>query len=122
MLDDETSPQVCAYKLEDIAKRSDKSIDELVDWTCQLTHRAQIGDGSDAAIEFEVQCRLIQVIPDADIELHKQLLKVSSDKRVSPLLEICRTYYIVNQEWLQCVQDMGYMQYTTPARHMIPSC
>ena len=52
-------------------------------------------NGSDAAIEFEAQCRLIQVIPDADIQLHKQLLKVSHDKRVLYLLEICRTYYAV---------------------------
>ena len=56
MLDGEISPQVCVYELEDITKRSDKSIDELVDWICQLTHRAQIGNCSDAVIEFEVQC------------------------------------------------------------------
>ena len=95
MLDDEISPRVHVYELEDITKRSDKSIDELVDWIHQLAHRAQIHDGSDAAIEFEVQCRLIQAISDADIELHKQILKVSNDKRVSHLLEICRTYYTV---------------------------
>ena len=82
MLDNEISPQVCGD-------------DELVNWICQLTHRAQISDGSDAAIEFEVQCRLIWAIPDTDIELHKQLLKVSHDKRVSHLLEIYRTYYAV---------------------------
>ena len=66
-----------------------------MDRICQLTHRAQIGDGSDAAIEFEVKCRLIQAIPDTDIKLHKQLLKVSHDKKVLHLLEICRTYYAV---------------------------
>ena len=98
MLDDEISTQVHVYELEDITKRSDESIDELVDQICQLAHRAQISNGSDAAIEFEVQCRLIQVIPDANIELHKQLLKVSCDKRVSHLLEICRTYYAVESE------------------------
>ena len=38
---------------------------------------------------------LIQVIPDANIKLCKQLLKVSCDKRVLHLLEICRTYYAV---------------------------
>ena len=54
-----------------------------------------MGNGSDAAIEFEVQCRLIWEIPDADITLCKQLLKVSHDKRVLHLLEICRTYYAV---------------------------
>ena len=94
-LDDKIFPQVCVYELEDITKRSDKSICELVDQIHQLACRAQISNGSDAAIEFEVQCRLIWVIPDANIELQKQLLKVSHDKRVSHLLEICRTYYAV---------------------------
>ena len=108
--------------LEDITKRSDKSIDELVDWICQLTCRAQIGNGSDAAIEFRVQCRLIWVIPDTDTELCKQLLKVSHDKKVLHLLEICRTYYTVESEWLQCVQVMQYMlPHATPARHMSQS-
>ena len=92
---DEISPQVHVCKLEDITKRSNKSFNELVDQIHQLAHRAQISDGSDAAIEFEVQCGLIWAIPDADIELCKQLLKVSHDKRVSHLLEICRTYYAV---------------------------
>ena len=91
MLDNEISPSV--YKLEDITKRSDKSINELVDQICQLTHRAQIGNGSDAAIEFEVQHRLIWVIQDTNIKLCKQLLKVSHEKKVSHLLDICRTYY-----------------------------
>ena len=95
MLDDKISPRVCVYKLVDIRKRSDESINELVDWICQLACRAQIGDGSDAAIEFKVQRRLIRVIPDANIELHKQLLKVSCDQRVLHLLEIYRTYYAV---------------------------
>ena len=94
-LDDEISTGVHVYKLEDITERSDESIDELVDGICQLTCRAQISNGSDAVIEFEVQCRLIWAIPDANIELHKQLLKVSHDKRVSHLLEVCRTYYAV---------------------------
>ena len=94
-LDNELSPQVHIYELEDITKRSDKSIDELVDQIHQLACRAQINNGSDAAIEFKVQCRLTWAIPDANINLHKQLPKVSHDKRVSHLLEICRTYYAV---------------------------
>ena len=94
-LDEKISPQVHVYELEDITKGSDKSIDELVNQICQLAQRAQIGNGSDAAIEFKVQFRLIKAIPDANIELHKQLLKVSCNKRVSHLLEICRTYYTV---------------------------
>ena len=40
MLDDEISPQVHVYKLEDITKRSDESINELVDQIHQLTCRA----------------------------------------------------------------------------------
>ena len=95
MLDDEISPRVCVYGLEDITKRSDKSINELVDQIYQLAHRAQIGNGSDASIEFEVQCRLIWAIPHANIELCKQLLKVGHDKRVLHLLEIYRTYSTV---------------------------
>ena len=35
------------------------------------------------------------MIPDADIELCKQLLKVSHDKKILHLLEIGRTYYAV---------------------------
>ena len=95
MLDDKISPRVHVYKLEDITKRSDESVNELVDQICQLTCRAQISNDSDAAVEFEVQCRLIREIPDANIDLYKQLLKVSHDKRVSHLLDICRTYYAV---------------------------
>ena len=49
-------------------------------------------------MEFEVQHGLIQAIPDANIKLHKQLLKVSCDKMVSHLLEICRIYYAVESE------------------------
>ena len=92
-LDDEISPGVHVNELEDITKRSDESIDELVDQIHQLICRAHSSDGSDAVTEFKVQLRLIWAIPDTDIELHKQLLKVSCDKRVSHLLEICRTYY-----------------------------
>ena len=98
MLDEKISPQVHVYELEDITKRSDESIYELVDWICQLAHRAQISDVSDAVIKFKVQCRLVWVIPDTDIKLCKQLLKVSCDKKVSFLLEICRTYYAVESE------------------------
>ena len=94
-LDDEISPWVCLCELKDIKKRSDESIDELIDRICQLAHCVQIGDGSNAAIEFEVQCRLIGAIPDANIGLQKELLKVSCKKKVSHLLEISHTYYAV---------------------------
>ena len=76
-------------------KRTDETLDALIDHICQLTHHALIGDGSDAAVEFEVQCKLICAIPHGDIELWKELLKVSWDKSVSHLLEIFQTYYAV---------------------------
>ena len=79
-LDDEISPWVCVYELEDVKKRSDESVNELIDRICQLPCCAQTGDGSDATIEFEVQCRLTQAIPDVDIDLWKELLKVNCDK------------------------------------------
>ena len=97
-LDDEISPQVRVYELEDVKKRSDESVDELVDRIHQLTCCAQIGNGSNATIEFDIQCRLIQAIPDADIELWKELLKVNHDKKVSNLLEISHTYYTIESE------------------------
>ena len=74
---------------------SDKSVNELIDRICQLACHAQIGDGSDATNEFEVHCRQIQAIPDANIELWKELLKVNHDKKVSDLLEISCTYYAI---------------------------
>ena len=94
-LDDEVSPWVHVYELEDVKKRSDESVDKLVDRICQLACWAQIGNSSNATIEFKVQCRLIQAIPDADIELQKELLKVNCNKKVSDLLEISCMYYAV---------------------------
>ena len=88
-LDDEISPPVRVSELADVKKRIDETIDALI------AHCALIGDGSDAAVEFEVQCRLICAILDGDIELWKELLKVSQDKGVSHLLEICCTYYAI---------------------------
>ena len=60
-----------------------------------IARHVQIGDGSNATIEFKVQCRLIRAIPDADIKLQKELLKVNHDKKVSDLLEINCTYYAI---------------------------
>ena len=94
-LDDEISPEVWVYELEDVKKRSDKSVHELVDRICQLTCHMQIGDGSNATIAFKVQCRLIWAIPDANIGLQEELLKVNYDKKVSHLLEISCMYYAV---------------------------
>ena len=75
-LDDEISPHVRIYELEDV-KRTDETIDALIDYICQLACHELIGDASDAAVEFEAQHRLIHAIPDGDIELQKELLKVS---------------------------------------------
>ena len=94
-LDDEISPHVRVYELEDVKKRADETIDTIIDCICQLAYCALIGDASDAAVQFEVQHRLIHAIPDSGIELQKELLKVSWDKGVSHLLEICCTYYAI---------------------------
>ena len=75
--------------------RTDETIEAPMDCICQLAHHALIGDGSDAAVEFQVQHRLIGAIPDGDIELWKELLKVRHYKGVSHLLEICQTYYTI---------------------------
>ena len=77
ILDDEISPHVRVYELEEFKKRTDETIDALIDHIHQLAHFTLIGDGSDAAVEFEAQCRLIHAIPDGEIELWKELLKVS---------------------------------------------
>ena len=63
--------------MEDVKKRTDETIDTLIDHICQIACCALIGDGSDTAVEFEVQCRLICAIPYGDIELQKELLMVS---------------------------------------------
>ena len=94
-LDDEISPCVRVYELEDVKKRTDETIDALIDCIQQFAHHVLMGDGSDTAAEFEVQCRLIHAIPGGEIELWKEHLKVSWDKGVSHPLEICHTYYAV---------------------------
>ena len=92
-LDDEISPHVRVYELEDFKKRTDETIDAPIDCICQLTHHVLTADGCDAAVEFEVQHRLLHAIPDGDIELWKKLIKVSHDKGVSHLPEIGHTHY-----------------------------
>ena len=87
-LDDEISPHVRVYELEDVKKRTDETIDALIDHICQLACHALIGDGSDASVEFEVQQSLICAISEGDIELWKEFLMVSQDKGVSHLLYI----------------------------------
>ena len=94
-LDDEISLCVRVYELEDIKKRTDETIDALVDHICQLANCVLIGGGSDEAVEFDIQYRMILAIPDSDIELQKELLKVSHNKGVSHLLEVCHTCYAI---------------------------
>ena len=57
------------YDLEAIQKKKDETAKELVAHIHQMAARAHIGDGSNAAIEFEVQCRFIRAITDDEIEL-----------------------------------------------------
>ena len=88
-------PMLESYELEDVKKRTDETINVLIDHICQLAHCALMGDGSYAAVEFQVKCRLVHAIPDDDVELQKELLKVSQNKGVSHLLEICHIYYAI---------------------------
>ena len=83
------------YELEDIKKKSGESANELVDRIRQMARLAEIGNGSNEAIEFEVQHRLIRAIPDEDIDLRKEMLKVDRAKGTAALLELACTYYRV---------------------------
>ena len=102
-LDDEISPWVHVYELEDVKKRSDESVDEVINRICQLICHVQIGNGHDAAIEFEVQCRLIWAIPDGNIELQKELLKVNHDKKYLTYWRSVAHIMPLDQGQLQCV-------------------
>ena len=53
--DTEVGPRVCMYDLEAMRKKTDETAKELVACICQMAARAHIGNGSTAAIEFEVQ-------------------------------------------------------------------
>ena len=70
-LDEEISTFVKVYELKDVKKRTHETIDALIDCIYQLAHCALMGDGSDAAVEFEAQYRMICAIPDGDIELEE---------------------------------------------------
>ena len=113
-LDDEISPCVRVYELEDIKNRSDETTDALNDCIHQLACHALIDDGSDAAVEFEVQHRLIFAISDHDIKLQKDFFKVSCDKGVSHLLEICLCTMPLSLVLLQCVLAKPSMHYRSP--------
>ena len=59
-------------------------------------------------LSLRVQCRLIWAIPDANIELQRELLKVSCQKKVSYLLEICLHIMPLSLEQLWCVPVKPY--------------
>ena len=86
-------------ELEDIKKRTDWCAHGS--WICQLAHHALIGEGSDAALEFEVKCRLIHAVLDDDIELLKVMVIVSHDKGVLHLLGD-QPYILCNCVWSCC--------------------
>ena len=83
------------YDLEAIQKKKDKTAKELVAHIHQMATRARIGDGSTAAIEFEVQCRFIRAITDDEIELRQRLLAVPLTATTNKLLTIAKSYYAV---------------------------
>ena len=93
-------PKSKCMSLKMSRKRSDESVNEHVDRICQLAHHAQLGNGSNATIEFEVQCRLIQAILDADIELWKELLKVSHEKKYHIYWRLVAHTMPLSVEWL----------------------
>ena len=113
-LDDEICPHIRVFELEDIKKRTYETIEALVNCIHQLACHALIGDECDAAVEFEVQCRLIHAIPDGDIELWKELLKVGCDKGVSHLLKVCHTYYAIESVAATMFADKTIKQPRSP--------
>ena len=48
-------PVLGVYELEDVKKRTDETIDLLIDCICELACHTLIGDGSDSAVDFEAQ-------------------------------------------------------------------
>ena len=60
-----------------------------------MAARACIGNGSTAAIEFEVQHRFIRAITDDEIELRQRLLAAPLTATTNELLTIAESYYAV---------------------------
>ena len=85
------------YDLEAIRKKKDETAKELVAHICQMAARARIGDGSTAAIEFEVQRRFIRAITDDEIELRRRLLAAPLTATTNELLTIAESYYAVER-------------------------
>ena len=94
-LDMEVGPHVHVYDFEAIRKKCDKTAHELVARICQLTSQAHIGDGSTAAIKFEVQQCFILAITDEEIELICRLLAAPLTATTNELLTIAESYYAV---------------------------
>ena len=114
VLDDEISPCVRVYDLANVKRRTDETINALVDHICQLACCALIGDGSDAAVKFEVQHRLIHAIPDSDIELRRSFSR-SVETRVPHTYWRSAVHTMpLSPELLQCVLAKLSTQYRSP--------
>ncbi len=68
-VDNNVTHQLLTYELEDTRNKLDESVDDLIDCICQMVHQCCVFNGSDTAIEYELQCCLIRAIPDKDITL-----------------------------------------------------
>ena len=113
-LDDEIFPHVRVHELEDIKKRIDETIAALVDCIHQLAHHALIGDGRDAAVEFEVWCRLICAIPDGALSCGRNFSR-SVMTRVSHMYWRSAIHTVpFSLELPQCVLAKPSMQYRNP--------
>ena len=85
-----------------------------MDHICQHACCALIDDGCNAAVEFEVQSRLIHAILGGDTEL-QDLLKVSCVKGVLHLLKINHIYYTT--ESASTMMCAGKTVYTVQKSH-----
>ena len=63
----------------------------------QIASHAHIGDGSDRAIEFEVQQCFIRAINDDEIELRHRLLATPLRDTTNELLTIAESFYALEQ-------------------------
>ncbi len=61
----------------------------------QMACQCHVFDGFDTVIKYKLQCHLIRAIPDKDITLWHEILKVLDDDGLKELLEITQMYYHV---------------------------
>ena len=103
-LDTRVGPRVRVYDLEAIHKNRDETAHELVAHIQQMASWAHIGDGSVAAIEFEVQCRFIKAITDDEIELQCRLLAAPLTTTTNEVFTIAENYYAV-EHWVHLMSS-----------------